>query len=349
MSVLDRPEVRALVDRGIEAGCVNLSELQELGGQLNLDDPDFEEILTALDAREVEVRDDCGRAAGAPLVVNGAVAGATTDALQLFLREAARTPLLTAEQEVQLAKRIEAGDPDAKDHMVRANLRLVVSIAKRYQNRGLTLLDLIQEGVIGLIRAVEKFDWRRGYKFSTYATWWIRQAMDRALANQARTIRIPVHVVEQERKLARAESRLLSKLGREPTEEELTAEAKLTTAELRKIRGAARAVTSLDRPVDEGEETAFGELVAVADEEEPWEEVDISLRKEALHRALHRLPEPQREVLTRRFGLGGEAPQSVTAVGRALGMRVDAVRRLEAAALERLATERELGSLSDAA
>src|SRR5581483_7681377 len=190
---------------------------------------------------------------------NETVAAMTTDSLQLFLNEAGRYKLLTAAEEVELAKRIERGDQAAKDLMINSNLRLVVSIAKRYQGHGLSLLDLIQEGIIGLIRAVEKFDWRRGYKFSTYATWWIRQAVQRGVANKSRTIRIPVHIVEREQKLARAERELLLELERPPPDEELARRAKLPLKHVREVRGAARAVASLDKPVGEDGDTSFGE------------------------------------------------------------------------------------------
>ena len=201
----------------------------------------------------------------------------TTDALQLFLREAGRHPLLTAAQEVELAKKIEAGDPQAKQRMIQSNLRLVVSIAKNYRNQGLPFLDLIQEGTLGLIRAVEKFDWRRGYKFSTYATWWIRQAVARALADKARTIRMPVHIVERLQKMNRAERSLWAVLGREPTLEEIADEANLPLAQAREVRAAARASTSLDAPVGETDDAVLGDFVA-GDGPLPDEQVEHSLR-----------------------------------------------------------------------
>src|SRR5919198_834998 len=214
--------VAALITEGERDGCLNLSRLNEFVAEHELDDDEMRALYEQLDERGIEVSDDCGRETEQSTYVNGDLAVATTDALQLFLNEAGRWPLLTAEEEVGLAKRIERGDREAKDRMINSNLRLVVSIAKRYQGHGLSLLDLIQEGIIGLIRAVEKFDWRRGFKFSTYATWWIRQAVQRGVANKSRTIRIPVHIVEREQKIARAERELATRLGRQPTEEEVT-------------------------------------------------------------------------------------------------------------------------------
>jgi RNA polymerase primary sigma factor len=226
-----------LVERGEQLGCLNLSEFSEFVQEQELTDEDMERLYAELDERGIELTDDCGRAKEQSTYVNGDLAHATTDALQLFLNEAARYPLLTAVEEVELAKRIERGDKEAKDRMINSNLRLVVSIAKKYQGHGLSLLDLIQEGIIGLIRAVEKFDWRRGYKFSTYATWWIRQAVQRGVANKSRTIRIPVHIAEREQKLARAERELRAKLERDPTDAELS---KATNISLKHVREAAR-------------------------------------------------------------------------------------------------------------
>ena len=205
--------------------------------------------------------------------MNGDLAVATTDALQLFLNEAGRYPLLTAAEEVELAKRIERGDTQAKERMINSNLRLVVSIAKRYQGHGLSLLDLIQEGIIGLIRAVEKFDWRKGFKFSTYATWWIRQAVQRGVANKSRTIRIPVHIVEREQKIARAERELIAKLGRAPTDEEVAKRPKLPLKQVREVRQAARAVTSLDRPIGDEDDGARSATCSPSDDAPPEEEV----------------------------------------------------------------------------
>ncbi len=260
-------QIEALLDRGEEQGCLDLKEVGQLIQTLELEDEDVESLYDRIESRGIDMNDDCGRDTVDVTYVNGDLVSSTTDALQLFLNEVGRYPLLTAEEEVELSKRIERGDKEAKDRMVNSNLRLVVSIAKKYQGHGLSLLDLIQEGIIGLIRAVEKFDWRRGYKFSTYATWWIRQAVQRGVANKARTIRIPVHIVEREQRIARAERDLAAKHEREPTDQEVAKAAKLSVKQVREVRGAARAVTSLDKPVGNGEGgAAFGDLFAA---EEP--------------------------------------------------------------------------------
>ena len=229
----------------------------------------------------------------------------TSDTLQLFLRDVRRYPLLSADEEIELAKRIERGDLDAKERMVNSNLRLVVSIAKKYQGHELALLDLIQEGILGLIRAAEKFDWRKGYKFSTYATFWIRQAIQRGLANQGRTIRIPVHIGQRERKIARAERELAAEHGRPPTDEEVAAAAEITLEDLLETREVMRTITSLERPVGEDGGAELGDLLA-SDEIEPHEEVEIGLRDQTVRAALDQLPEQEREVIALRFGVDGE-------------------------------------------
>jgi RNA polymerase primary sigma factor len=273
---------------------------------------------------------------------------ATTDALQLFFNRAGRYALLTPAQEVELAKRIERGDREAKDAMINANLRLVISIAKRYQGSGLPLLDLVQEGTLGLIRAVEKFDWRRGFKFSTYATWWIRQAVQRGVANRADTIRVPIHVSDRVRKLARAEAELTAKLGREPTEHELARATKLKLEHVREARDVARSVTSLDRPVGDDGETVLGDLVP-GESDAPEEELEETFRAEAVRRALSTLPAPEREVIELRFGLGDEGPQSLEEISRRLALPRERVRGLEASALDRLAESESLDFLAEAA
>src|ERR671926_455491 len=228
--------LQTLLEQGEEAGCLNLSAVNEFLQEADLDQEQVEGFFEQLEERHIPLTDDCARPdAEEGAYVNGELAAATTDALQLFLNEAGRYKLLTAQEEVELAKRIERGDKEAKDLMINSNLRLVVSIAKKYQGHGLSLLDLIQEGIIGLIRAVEKFDWRRGYKFSTYATWWIRQALQRGVANKSRTIRIPVHIVEREAKIARAERELTLKLERAPTDEEVAKTAKLSLKHVREM------------------------------------------------------------------------------------------------------------------
>jgi RNA polymerase primary sigma factor len=337
--------IAVLVEHGEEHGCVSASELHELAARLELDEEDTESLLERLDSAGIEVTDDCSRAIEEDVTyTNQQVAAATTDSLQLFLNEAGRYPLLTAAQEVELAKRIEDGDKSAKDLLVNSNLRLVVSIAKRYQGHGLTLLDLIQEGIIGLIRAAEKFDWRKGFKFSTYATWWIRQAVQRGVANKSRTIRIPVHIVEREQKIARAERELTAKLGRPPEDPEIAKEAKLPLKQVREVREAARAVTSLDRPMADSE-TSLGELMA-GEEAGPEEEVTVSLDMEVLRRAVSQLPERERDVVKLRYGLNGDIePVSLEEIGRRLGVTRERVRQIESDALERLAVQREIEAL----
>ena len=269
----------------------------------------------------------------------------TMDSLQLLLREAGRYPLLKPSEEIELAKRIERGDLEAKERMVNSNLRLVVSIAKKYQGNEMPLLDLIQEGILGLIRASEKFDWRRGYKFSTYATWWIRQAVARALADKARTIRMPVHIVERMQKLNRAERTLWTALGREPTLDEIAEEANLPVLQAREVRAAARASTSLDQPVGEQEDAVFGDFVA-GEGPLPEEEVEVSLRSQALAAALSALPERERQVLVLRYGLdhSGE-PKTLEEIGRRLGLTRERVRQIEVESLRRLSTLREMESV----
>ncbi|HEY4349308.1 MAG TPA: sigma-70 family RNA polymerase sigma factor [Gaiellaceae bacterium] len=269
----------------------------------------------------------------------------TTDSLQMFLNEAGRYPLLTAAEEVELAKRIERGDLLAKERMITSNLRLVVSIARRYQTQGITLGDLIQEGVIGLIRATEKFDWRKGFKFSTYATWWIRQAVQRGVANKARTIRIPVHVVEREQKVARTERELSAKLGRAPSDEETAAHAKLPIGQVREVHEAARAVASTDAPIGTDGDTSFGDLFAAAGPTTE-DEVDATIRGDAVRRAVAKLPDRQRDVISLRFGLVGDGPNSLEQIGKQLGITRERVRQIEADALRRLAAD---DAIADAA
>ncbi|HET7556030.1 MAG TPA: sigma-70 family RNA polymerase sigma factor [Gaiellaceae bacterium] len=345
MSEIGHEQIQTLIARGEQEGCVNLSQLNELVVEHELEEDEVARVYEELEERGVELSDDCGRESEESTYVNGDLAVATTDALQLFLNEAGRWPLLTKEEEVELAKRIERGDREAKERMINSNLRLVVSIAKRYQGHGLSLLDLIQEGIIGLIRAVEKFDWRRGFKFSTYATWWIRQAVQRGVANKARTIRIPVHIADREQRIARAERTLAPRLGRQPTEEEVAKQAKLPLKQVREVRQAARAITSLDRPIGEGNEAALGDLFA-SEGAEPEEELTVSLEQEVLRRAVAQLPEREREVVKRRYGLNGDRdPKSLEAIGKELGLTRERVRQIEASALEQLAVNREIEAL----
>jgi RNA polymerase primary sigma factor len=342
------PELEILLERGEDEGCIELSAFQQVADVLELADDELNTIYGEFDARGIELRDDCGREESRDATFEPqALAVATTDALQLFLNEIGRHSLLTAAAEVELAKRVERGDKEAKDRMVNANLRLVVSIAKQYQGHGLSLLDLIQEGILGLIRAVEKFDWRRGYKFSTYATWWIRQAVQRGVANKAREIRIPVHIVDRERKIARAERELSTSGGRSPSDEEIAEATKLSLSNVREVREAARIVTSLDQPVGVEGETSYGEFFP-SEEPELVEEVEVKLDRETLRIAIAKLPERQQNVIRLRYGIDGD-PLSLEQIGRTMHITRERVRQLEAEALQRLSVMRELAALREAA
>jgi RNA polymerase primary sigma factor len=346
---MSQDPIALLLEHGEEHGCVNMTELYETVAKLELEDDDVESLLERLDQAGIELTDDCSRTIEEEVTyTNAQVASATTDSLQLFLNEAGRYPLLTAAQEVELAKRIEAGDKEAKDLLVNSNLRLVVSIAKKYQGHGLTLLDLIQEGIIGLIRAAEKFDWRKGFKFSTYATWWIRQAVQRGVANKARVIRIPVHIVEREQKISRAERELVAKLERPPTDAEVAEQAKLPLKQVREVRAAARAVASLDKPVGEDDSASYGDLFA-SEERTPDEQVEVELTEKALHEAVADLPEREQQILDLRYGLSGQNdPKSLEEIGRILGITRERVRQLESEALRRLAERREIAAMKAA-
>ena len=340
-------ELRRLVDAAEERGTLLQSELGEALEPLGLDPLEVYTLQRELEKRSIDVVDDAA-AEEAPVAVVAppVTAETTTDALQLFLREAGRHPLLTAAQEVELAKRIERGDPRAKERMIQSNLRLVVSIAKHYRNQGLPFLDLIQEGTLGLIRATEKFDWRRGFKFSTYATWWIRQAVARALADKARTIRMPVHIVERLQKLNRAERNLSAALGREPTLEEIAAEANLPLQQAVEVRAAARASASLDAPVSDGDDALLGDFVA-GDGPTPDELVETSLRSQVLADALRALPDRSRTVVVLRYGLGDADPKTLEEIGRRLGLTRERVRQIEVEALKRLATLHEMEAVAN--
>src|SRR5215203_5122677 len=356
MSVADLQEleeVKLLVVKGQATGVLTYAEVATALAEVELDEGDIEELHGYFEKSEIELVED-DPTHSAPEVERAVDRRSrrkkatidlkpdmTTDSLQLFLKDIGKVRLLTAQEEVDLAKRIERGDLDAKQKMVESNLRLVVSIAKNYRNQGLPFLDLIQEGTLGLIRAVEKFDWRRGYKFSTYATWWIRQAVARALADKARTIRMPVHIVERKQKMNRAERLLWTQLGREPTLAEIAEEAGLPLHQAYEVRAAARASLSLDQPVGEQEDAVFGDFVA-GDEPLPEEEVEVSLRSQALADALSTLSEREREVLALRYGLDGSDPKTLEDIGRRLGLTRERVRQIELETLRRLATLREM-------
>jgi RNA polymerase primary sigma factor len=340
-------ELQQLLDNAEERGTLRQSELNEVLEPLQLDPLEIEAVNGEIEKRAIEVIEDLledGEPAPVALPSPPPQVSweTTTDALQLFLREAGRHPLLTAPQEVELAKRIERGDMSAKQHMIQSNLRLVVSIAKNYRNQGLPFLDLIQEGTLGLIRAVEKFDWRRGYKFSTYATWWIRQAVARALADKARMIRMPVHIVERLHKMNRAERHLWTQLGREPTLEEIAREANVPLEQAKEVRAVPRA-TSLDAPVGEDEDAVVGDFVA-GEDPQPEELVEDSLRSQTLASALASLPDRHRNVLILRYGLDQTDPRTLEEIGRRLGITRERVRQIEVEALNRLARLHEMES-----
>jgi RNA polymerase primary sigma factor len=269
------------------------------------------------------------------------------DSLRLYLREIGKVPLLTADQEVYLAKRIERGDMSAKRQMIEANLRLVVSIAKSYLGRGLSFLDLIQEGSLGLIRAVEKFDYRKGYKFSTYATWWIRQAVTRAIADKARTIRIPVHMVEKLNKVVHIERQLVQRLGREPRPDEIAEELEMTTEEVREILRMSQLPISLEKPIGEEEESELGDFVEDESAESPFDTATLSLRREDVEHALSALPVRERQVIELRFGLSGAQPCTLEEVGRAFGVTRERIRQIENNTLKKLESLPEAQGLKD--
>jgi RNA polymerase primary sigma factor len=347
-SILEHDDVQTLLDAAETSGTVRQSELTEITEAHEFDIFELDLIYRELETRGIELIDDSAEREAekaSPAPPPAPVVESTTDALQLFLREAGKHALLTAPQEVELAKKIERGDALAKQRMIQSNLRLVVSIAKNYRNQGLPFLDLIQEGTLGLIRAVEKFDWRRGYKFSTYATWWIRQAVARALADKARTIRMPVHIVERLQKMNRAERTLWTQLGREPTLDEIADEANLTVQQAKEVKAAARASTSLDQPVGDQEDAVFGDFVA-GDGPLPDEQVEVTLRSEALQQALASLPARERQVLVLRYGLVDSEPKTLEEIGRRLGLTRERVRQVEVESLKRLSRLQEMERLA---
>jgi RNA polymerase primary sigma factor len=324
----------ALVRRGQEAGFLTQDEIALALDELDLEAAQIDEFYQVLEELHVDVLEESSEAV--ELDLEPVEREISTDALQLFLKDIGKVRLLTAAQEVELAKRIERGDHDAKQQMVEANLRLVVSIAKNYRNQGLPFLDLIQEGTIGLVRAAEKFDYRKGFKFSTYATWWIRQAVARALADKARTIRMPVHVVEKLNKIARAERKLISEFGRDPSSLEIAYELDLDLSDVEQIRRTSQTPISLEKPVGDDEESEFGHFLADASAPAPDEAADITLRNETLKRILGTLSHRERRVLELRYGLGGEHPRTLDEVGRTFNVTRERVRQIENQSLKKL-------------
>jgi RNA polymerase primary sigma factor len=342
--LFDTVQGRTLVERAKERGYVEPAELEALALELDLADEDVAEITHELEAIGLEIGPPADEAPEEVEIAAAPVHGAG-DSLQLFLADVGRHKLLTASEEVTLAKRIEKGDLRAKRIMIESNLRLVVSIAKGYRGLGVPFLDLIQEGTLGLNRAVEKFDWRRGFKFSTYATWWIRQSVQRAVANNARTIRVPVHVVERQQKLGRAARRLEVELGREATKEELAEATGLPIQHVDEALGAAQASVSLNQSVGADDEGELGDLFADREAVDPFDEAEESLRKQGVRRALDALPERERRILELRFGFEGD-PWTLEAIGHELGLTRERVRQLEGQALQRLSAIRDLASVA---
>jgi RNA polymerase primary sigma factor len=357
-------EVKGLLAKGQQVGVLSFAEITKSVSELDLDESDVEELHGFLEKAEIELVEEIDPAATAASQVERAPdkrgrrkakaaldlkPDMTTDSLQLFLKDIGKVRLLTAQEEVDLAKRIERGDLDAKQKMVESNLRLVVSIAKNYRNQGLPFLDLIQEGTLGLVRAAEKFDYRKGFKFSTYATWWIRQAIARALADKARTIRIPVHVVEKLNKIGRAERKLVTELGREPTADEIAEVTGIDPEEVDSIKRSAQAPVSLEKPVGDEEESEFGQFIADERAESPYERAAEILTKEALREALENLSYRERRVLELRYGLGGEHPRTLDEVGRTFNVTRERIRQIENQSLKKLQSLAEAQKLRDVA
>ncbi len=366
--IAELDELRPLIAEAQERGFLTFAQIQACLEEVDVTKEQVQELHAYLDEQGIAVMEADGRLAkseGGSIEANVAqqaepqpdqrkkveidlTVEPSLDSLRLYLRSIGKVSLLTAEQEVTLARRIERGDMAAKQQMIEANLRLVVSIAKSYLGRGLTFLDLIQEGSMGLIRAVEKFDYRRGYKFSTYATWWIRQAVTRAIADKGRTIRIPVHMVEKLNKVVHVERQLVQQLGREPTPHEIAAELETTVREVRDVLRMAQQPISLEKPIGEEEESELGDFVEDHTAESPFEQASEHLRRENLRRALAALPEREREVIEMRFGLSGERPYTLEEVGRAFNVTRERIRQIENHTLKKLEALPEAQRLRDA-
>jgi RNA polymerase primary sigma factor len=355
--LLELEDVHALLGRGQEQGFLSIEDVAGSVEGVDIEQETAEELYRHLEELGIELVEDAdarereaklAEEAERPRRLNLKADG-TTDSLQLFLKDVGRVPLLTAKQEVELAKRIEMGDLIAKQKMVEANLRLVVSIAKNYRNQGLAFLDLIQEGTLGLVRAAEKFDYRRGYKFSTYATWWIRQAVARAIADKGRTIRMPVHVVEKLNKINRAERKLVGELGREPSVAEIADAIKLPEHEVEAIKRSAQTPVSLEKPVGDDEESEFGQFLADDKAVSPEDAAEMVMRNEALRDALNTLSYRERRVLELRYGLDGEHPRTLDEVGRTFNVTRERIRQIENQSLQKLASLAEAQRLREVA
>jgi RNA polymerase primary sigma factor len=347
--LLETDEAKGLLEAARPTGSLNTTEIALALNELELDAAQIDDFYHALDELQIEVLELGAEPVEAPSEPEPEVREISTDSLQLFLKDVGKVDLLTAAQEVELAKRIERGDHRAKQDMVEANLRLVVSIAKKYRNQGLPFLDLIQEGTIGLVRAAEKFDHRKGFKFSTYATWWIRQAVARALADKARTIRMPVHIVEKLNKIARTERKLRAELGREPFAWEIGDELELDPAEVESIRRSSQPPVSLEKPVGDDEESEFGHFLTDENEALPDEVAEEELRKAALRRVLGSLSPRERRVLELRYGLDGEHPRTLDEVGRTFNVTRERIRQIENQSLKKLRALAEAQSLKNVA
>jgi RNA polymerase primary sigma factor len=352
-------EVKGLLERGQQVGVLTYAEIAGAVSELDLDEGEVEELHGFFERVEIELVEEIDPAFAAAEAERAPAkrtrrkaspdlkADMTTDSLQLFLKDIGKRPLLTAQEEVDLAKRIERGELDAKQKMVESNLRLVVSIAKNYRNQGLPFLDLIQEGTLGLVRAAEKFDYRKGFKFSTYATWWIRQAIARSLADKSRTIRIPVHVVEKLNRIGRAERGLVTVFGREPTAEEIAEVTGIEPEEVDSIKRSARAPISLEKPVGDGEESEFGQFIADEQAESPYERAVENLREHALRNALENLSHRERRVIELRYGLAGEHPRTLDDLGRTFNVTRERIRQIENQSLKKLQHLPESQTLRD--
>jgi RNA polymerase primary sigma factor len=353
-------EVKGLIAHGLQVGVLTYAEVAIATAELGLDETDVEELHGVIERCEIELVEEVDPATAASLNIERAPEQrthrkapldlepeGTTDGLQLFLKGIGKVRLLSAREEADLAKRIERGSFDAKQKMIESNLRLVVSIAKNYRNQGLPFLDLIQEGTIGLVRAAEKFDYRKGFKFSTYATWWIRQAIARALADKARTIRIPVHIVEKLNQIGRAERKLVTGLGHEPTAEEIAEVTGIEPEEVASIKRSAQAPISLEKPVGDEDQSEFGRLIADEQAESPYERAAEILTREALREALENLSYRERRVLELRYGLGGERPRTLDEVGRAFNVTRERIRQIESQSLKKLQNLPEAKKLRD--